>query len=564
MSSLRSFACAALLTAAGLLLAQQTALGQADPKLKGTASVSGQVSVGGKPAAGIVIAAFAIETGRARIPVAQSVTDAEGHYRLGALPPGQFQVASLAPNLPTTETSDPSFSVMYGPSKTIILAAGEEVDSVDLKLTRGAVITGRVTDAENKPVVDERVSLQVISDSGRTPVRVPYFTYVTQMNATDDRGIYRIYGLPAGRYKVSVGSAAGEGNVTSIRGYFQRTYYPDATDASRAEIVDLSEGGEATNIDIRLGRREDTFKVSGQVVDETGTLVNNVRVGFMVAPKERDRFSPMVGQPTVDGAFRLEGLAPGRYAAYVASDFGTTDFYSEPVFFEVVDKDVTGVEIRATRGLTVSGIVAAENMDIKQLLRQLPNLRVSVNVQPAGGRIEDPSQRSGGTAAIMPDGSFEVKGLRAGRANIGVFGIDAFTRPSIISIEHAGVGITQGFEIQPGQSISDMRLVLTYGTGVIRGSVKFEGGTPPDNLRSFVSCMREGTHFSGGGAQLDARGHFILRGLAPGRYEVTLQTFGPSAPGQRPSPQKQTVMVTNEIEAEANFVVDLSQKAGGP
>jgi len=76
--------------------------------------------------------------------------------------------------------------------------------------------------------------------------------------------------------------------------------------------------------------------------------------------------------------------------------------------------------------------------------------------------------------------------------------------------------------------------------------------------------MREGTHFSGGGAQLDARGHFILRGLAPGRYEVTLQTFGPSAPGQRPSPQKQTVMVTNEIEAEANFVVDLSQKAGGP
>src|SRR6185369_4168967 len=263
MSSLRSLACAALLTAAGLLLAQQTALGQADPKLKGTASVSGQVSVGGNPAAGIVIAAFAIETGRARIPVAQSLTDAEGHYRLGALPPGQFQVASLAPNLPTTETSDPSFSMLYGPSKTIILAAGEEVDSVDLKLARVAVITVRDTDAENIPVVDERVSLQVVSDSGRTPVRVPYFTYVTQMNATDDRGIYRIYGLPAGRYKVSVGSAAGEGNVTSIRGYFQRTYYPDATDASRAEIVDLSEGGEATNIDIRLGRREDTFKVSG-------------------------------------------------------------------------------------------------------------------------------------------------------------------------------------------------------------------------------------------------------------------------------------------------------------
>src|SRR5207244_12335072 len=67
------------------------------------------------------------------------------------------------------------------------------------------VITGRVTDAENKPVVEERVSLQSVDENG-APSRFGVFSSPNdQMYQTDDRGIYRIYGLPAGRYKVSVG-----------------------------------------------------------------------------------------------------------------------------------------------------------------------------------------------------------------------------------------------------------------------------------------------------------------------------------------------------------------------
>jgi hypothetical protein len=38
---------------------------------------------------------------------------------------------------------------------------------------------------------------------------------------------------------------------------------------------------------------------------------------------------------------------------------------------------------------------------------------------------------------------------------------------SIARIEHDGIGVTQGFDIQ--QSVSGLRVILNYGTGTIRG-----------------------------------------------------------------------------------------------
>ena len=35
-------------------------------------------------------------------------------------------------------------------------------------------------------------------------------------------------------------------------------------------------------------------------------------------------------------------------------------FYSDPAYFEVIDKDVSGVEVKAIRGLSLSGFVVTE------------------------------------------------------------------------------------------------------------------------------------------------------------------------------------------------------------
>src|SRR5205823_4468680 len=89
---------------------------------------------------------------------------------------------------------------------------------------------------------------------------------------TDDRGIYRIFGIRPGRYKVSIG----EENIGIHRGLGTErsmpiTFYPDASDAAKATVIEIGEGTEANRIDITIGHTIEDFAVSGRVVDgETG------------------------------------------------------------------------------------------------------------------------------------------------------------------------------------------------------------------------------------------------------------------------------------------------------
>lgn len=536
-----------------------------DAKVKPTGSISGRIMISGKAAAGIEVAAFGGESINRRIPAAQTKTDSEGYYHLGGLTAGNYQITTFSANLTSAEPNSeyPYGFAYFGSSKGVLLAAGEEVTNIDIKLVRGGVISGRVTDAD-KPVVEERVSLQPIVDGGNRISRPPL--PIGQMYQTDDRGFYRIYGLPAGRYKVSAGQDASRGSTGSSNGYYQLTYHPDVTDPNKATIIELPEGGEASNADIHLGRREETYAITGRIIDsETGLPVSGARVGVMVSRGEGFS-SASSGIPTgTDGKFNVPALISGRYGVYVASDYGESDFYSDPVYVDITDKDISGLEIRAIRGLSISGTIVAENMELKGLLRQLPGLRVSANIVPPDGRMTPSTLRSFGSATIAADGSFQITGLRPGRAQIGISAPDPSKRASIVKVAVGGVGVTQGFEIEPGQSVTGVQVVIAYGTGAIRGSVTFQGGTAA-TFRTEIICRREATRSFVGGATLDARGHFLISGLAPGTYDCGLQYINLGAtPGRRLSqPQHQSVTVSNDAEAEVNFVVDLEAKGVGP
>jgi Carboxypeptidase regulatory-like domain len=550
-----------ILATATLLQSSSQTCGQtSDPKSKSTGSISGRVTLGGSAAEGIPVVAVSGQTVNRRDAAARFVTDSEGRYRLSGLAPGQYQIWAVAPGLivepgPSSRYGFP----YYGSIQNIILGANEDVSDIDLKLVRGAVITGRVTDAENKPVAEERVTLQLLDSNGNPRLGALRSTS-DQMNQTDDRGIYRIYGLPAGGYKVSVGSDPNEGFTRRVR--HQQTFYPDTTDQSKATIVELKEGGEAKDIDIKVGSPTQTYAVSGYVIDaETGLPIGKAGVRLMVVRQDQGPPSPgsFGAQADERGEFSFDGFASGHYSAYATSEPYGGNFYGDPVYFEVIDKDVSGLELKAIPGLTVSGVVVADGMMTKDLLALLPGLRVSARVATSSN-----SQISGGgSVAVAPDGTFEVSGLRPGRVSMDVYAQMAnFTRPSIARIEHDGIGISQGFDIQ--QSVSGLRVVINYGTGAIRGTVRLEGASFSDSL-IYVNCKREGAR-DGTVAQVDARGHFILKDLAPGVYEVTLQVVvgGPTRPQRPPPPQKQQVNVTNGSESEVTFVVNLAPKQGGP
>ena len=55
----------------------------------------------------------------------------------------------------------------------IVVAAGESVDGIDFALVGGGVITGRVTDSDGRPLIEERLNL-IPADSPKPGVTTAY------------------------------------------------------------------------------------------------------------------------------------------------------------------------------------------------------------------------------------------------------------------------------------------------------------------------------------------------------------------------------------------------------
>jgi protocatechuate 3,4-dioxygenase beta subunit len=500
---------------------------------------------------------------------AQATSDADGHYRIGGLVAGQISITPAAPLyvLPS--------SPMTGSSKVVTLSSGEAVDGVDFKLTRGGVITGRVVDADGRPLIEERINLLPVDENGAFS-RQQFSRYNYQMYQTDDRGVYRLYGVPAGRYKVSAGEEPGTVSGLRASGYYQKAFYPDATDPAKASVVDLSEGGEAKDIDIALGRRSVTYTVSGRIVDaDTGTPLPGIPFAFGVLQKNQNQsyiagtMSP--GTPTnSQGEFRLEGVEPGHYAVFVMNRFDFTtntnsgpSVFSDPMPFDVVDGDLTNLELKAQKGLTVSGVVVLDGVNDQKVLAKIPSLKISANVTPTPGSLR--VMPEGHSGSIGPDGSFQIGGLRPGKVSLYLMGSSGYDAKgfSIARIERGGVPQNTGLDLQPGENLSAVRILLAYGSGVIRGQVKFEGGTLPVESMLFISMTRDGIP-SRQSAQVDSRGQFVIESLAAGTYELTLQvvSLGGNMSRGMPIRQKQIVTVNDGAESQVLFTVDLTKKEG--
>jgi protocatechuate 3,4-dioxygenase beta subunit len=537
----------------------------ADSKPKATASITGRVTIGEKPAPGVTVAVGTMTF--PQVLVGQTVSDGEGKYRISGLIPGQISVSAVAPTFVVPA------SPLSGPGRILNLSADEAVENVDFKLTRGGVITGRATDADGKPVMEERVTLTLLDEKGE-PAR---FAQQPRANPyvynTDDRGIYRIYGLSAGRYKVSVGDSGGGASLRS--GYYQKTYHPDTTDVAKAAIVELSEGSEAKNIDITLASRSRTYTVSGRVIDaDTGEPMPGVTYAFgqlqQINGQSMMAGYSSPGTPTnAKGEFRLEGVAPGRYAVTtVRNSFGLDPnqpkVYTDPLPFEVTDGDVSDVELKAHRGLTISGTVVTDAITNKAALAGVSRMIVTSVTMATAGTI----QTSSGfiTSPIAADGSFQLEGLRPGKVQMGIGGLSTESRGitiSRIALNDREVANRQ-IDLSAAQDVSGVRIYIQFGTGVLRGEVKITGGTLPPDALMMVNLQAENQPLSAGSAQVDSRGHFIMSGIPSGTYDAVLRilALGPNVGNGIPKPLHQSVSVTNDSESQISFTIDLTRKEG--
>ena len=524
-----------------------------------TGSVSGRITIHGKGAPGIAVVARSQANSDMPVTTSQplkALSDADGNYRLTAIPPGNYQIFPIAPAYVPTDL------MTSGGRKTLLLGENEDVQGIDFSLEQGGVITGRVTDAEGRPMIEERITLTTEGDpSNRGRMPIPG----SERGLTDDRGIYRIYGIPAGRYKISAGVSEDDPyyNPRGGRTAYKRTYYPDTTEFDTAKVIEVVEGGELKNIDIALGRSLPTFSASGRVVDsESGKPVMGLR--FMLQRTvEKGTGAPIVPSFSTSnslGEFRIENITPGKYMVIVSPD-RESELRTDGVPFEIIDQDITGLLVKTFKGLSVTGNILVEGTTDKNIVSKVAQMRLHVY-----SRDEATRSGVGREAVISPDGTFLVTGLAPGVLNFYLGqGFGQSQSFSILRIERDGVVQPRNLQLKTGDNLLGLTLVMAYGTASIRGEVKIENGPLPPDARVTVWAKKANEtaepNFNLRPQTVDVRNHFLIDNLMAGTYDLYVSVY---VPGRRQTPVKQLVTVSEGGTTDVEVTVDLKADPDQP
>jgi len=520
----------------------------------GTATISGRVTLKGEPARGVEVVIIWTQNIRPTANAPRARSDENGRFSFTGVAAGNYSISAVAPGYVSAgETS------IWG-GRMLSVADGAKVEDVDLEINRGGVIAGRIRDSRGGAVIEETITLKKIDRDNKSQSYHPSSPNY-HMFRTDDRGVYRIYGLPEGRYMVSVGyEPDAHAHIRdNNRTFYPRVFYPKATSESEAKVIEVSEGSETTNVDITVSDPKEARDVSGRVVDaSTGEPVEGVRIEISgVSSDGSPRDAGIESESGPNGAFRVSGLLPGRYALLTDSRWNK-GFVSDPVIFDVSEGDASGIELKVRRdAASISGIVVIEGTNNPKVLAKLSQIHIGASIELADPKFQ--SRVNMDQVRVNADGSFRISGLQAGKARINCCGQYDL---NVARIEHNGAPVGEEIEIDAGEQVTGVRVILLYGGLTFRGEVKVVGGTLPDGYDSAVIARRTDQYVQYERyAVIDARGQFAIENLAPGAYEISIILRHPDPEIVKRFPSvKNRVFVGSDNQQPVTFVVDLSRK----
>lgn len=496
-----------------------------------TATISGHVTHDGRPVGGIQF----------MIGPAIIISKPDGTFRVTGLPPGNHLLRFFR----TGNYIDANWKEFSILSRTFTLEAGENRDDVEIKLIPGGVITGHVRDRENRPLTGIRIELFEPSrfPNARPPLDVGLPVTAKPFEVlTDDRGEYRAFAIPPGRYLVK----AGRRKQPSV-------FHPAAAAAREATVVEVRSGEVAENIDIVIDAAPPKlFTVSGRLVDAvTGAPIADETVNLI--PHD-GRLEISGGRTRTDreGRFQFGNLPSANFVAIVQtakSDEEVTgsQFYSEPVPVNVKDRNVTDVIIKARRSVTVFGKVEVVGAAAVNFSNWMVYAR-------AANRKDDLFNATG---SITPDGVFRLLGLKPvpffpefgfKEANEGLE-----AEIEVLSIFRNGVDVTEtGVELGT-DPIQDLRVRVRINRGVLKGELRFENGDTPPPGRVYLIDQNSETIISSAGT--DERGRFLMEAIPAGTYRIRaglgefprLNGLAPTKPALVTIPATDPVTVTLTI-----------------
>ena len=524
---------------------------------RNSGSISGRITVDGKPKAGLVVELLTTGTDGPRRPIAKATTSKTGQYVLTGVESGTYNVFPSAPTLVV-----PNQGSSGQPGKSVTIEAGESVKGIDFDLVSKGSITGRVRDVSGEPVKGQTVELIL---RGEDNYARPFYSSAPGDHTTNDEGVYRISGVPPGRYIVKVGIAFGlatYGPSEKSQVYYPETFHPSADEASKAKIVEIATGRETTDVDITVDRPLKIYEIVGQlIVVETGAPVPNVGLEVITTSANGKRSNHLSGafRSNANGEFRIPNALPGHYVIAPEND-RASNTYGDSISFDVKDQNVTGLKIPMHFASTLTGIVTIEGNVDPPIADVLSKLMVSAST------LTDNLMSSTVTSPINADGGFRITGVRPGKVRLFSFmqrGDPAALR--IVRIERNGLVLRDSVDVRSGEDINGLRIVLGAGGSVLRGEVKIEGG-PLEGVNLYVMYRStNGAPHSYYRAELDARRHFLIKGLIPGEYELTIGPMSVEISGEKGSRMmnrmptvRQTVTVGAGADTEVTLVMTLN------
>jgi hypothetical protein len=176
---------------------------------------------------------------------------------------------------------------------------------------------------------------------------------------TDDRGVYRLYGLAPGVYVVGASSDQSGLYGGFYPGREAMTWHPSSPRATATEIV-VRSGEEVAGADIRH-REERGHTISGIIISDTASE----RINIMLVSGAGRQLIGMTSAYATKG-FEMFGVPDGEYEMIAFWMSGLKSSFSSSTLCRVVVKgaDVSGVELRVTRPASISGLVKIEALSV--------------------------------------------------------------------------------------------------------------------------------------------------------------------------------------------------------
>jgi hypothetical protein len=453
--------------------------------MSGTATLIGTVTTDDPDRAPVPRARVLLNSLNRSTPGHTQTTDDRGQFAFINLPAGAYNLSATKPGFVPSN---------YGarrpdrPGTPINVTEGQHVSGLTMRLVHGGVITGTVRDHLGDPMPGVLVDVLRYTYAAGTGERTLGHETISSFRTTDDRGMYRAWGLPPGEYAVMARPSVST---------------PGSASTGVSEMRRLS----AAEVDRML------------TTARAGSLASHNADPPSMAPRGTAMtYAPIFYPSTPEVAFA-----------------GSISLSSNE---ERDGIDVTMVFLPTVRvGGSVRIPQGAPSGPIEVRLEKAGAQTPISGVQGGVGASTTTSVNSNGRFAffsVVP-GHYTVLAMTSSAPPAGVSDRSRWYALEDVVVDAQDLDIT--LDLQPSMAID--------------GRMLFEGSSPPPqnlrDLRVVLVPRGSGGNLGGGppGGQVGVDGTFEFRDVTPGTYSPIMLSTGPAIPG----PWTMKASVLNGVDA---------------